>query len=103
MYTSNKGYPKLSCATGCLTQTGVLTVNKSKQLELLESPATTPCSLDAGIPTENRLPAPGSGSASGFSKLLVQLPMQRHVTPFGVLCGHWTIHTGLVAVAEGLG
>lgn len=33
----------------------------------------------------------------------VQLPMQRHVAPFGVLCRHWTICMGLVAVTGGLG
>ena len=33
----------------------------------------------------------------------IQLPMQRHVAPFGILCGHWTICMGLVAVTGGLG
>lgn len=62
MYAENKGYPKPSYATGCLTQTVVLTVNKSKQLELLGSPAVTGCSsLDVAVPTGHCLPAPGSG------------------------------------------
>lgn len=98
-----QGLPKAQLCNCMFNPNSHNNSQQSDQLELFQSQTVTPWSLGASVPTRHCLPAPGVGFAKQSQHGPVQLPMQRHRAPLRVLCGHWAICRGLVAVTGGLG